>query len=83
MIRKDFGLLRLSSRLVKIVAWTFLLFGVIQGVGIIAGAAGGIPRWMGLFYIILYIGGFFFIYLMTMIADLLLEVWQFLKKERF
>mgnify|MGYP001609672976 FL=1 len=83
MIQKEYGFLRLSSRLLKIAAWTFLLLGILSGIGTILGAAQNIPRWMGIFIILVYVFGFFVVYVIAMMADLLLEMWQFLKKERF
>ena len=83
MIQKEYGFLRLSSRLLKIAAWTFLLLGILSGIGTLFGAAQNIPRWMWIFIILVYVFGFFVVYVIAMIADLLLEMWQFLKKERF
>jgi len=80
MKQKEFKFYKLSSRLVKIAAWTFLLFGISHGVGLFFV---GQARWLGVPMIVLYAFGVFLIYLVAMIADLLLEIWQFLKKERF
>ncbi len=82
MLQKNYGLLKLCSRLVKISAWTFLLLGVFSGVGTIFGLGQNIPRWMGVPIILVYVFAFFLVYLIALIADLCLDIWQFLKKER-
>lgn len=83
MIEKNFWFLKIGSRLIKIAAWTFLLLGIINGVAILISPSGNMPRWMGFCFIIIYSFGFLLVYLITFMADLLLEIWQFLKKERF
>ena len=83
MAERNFGFLRFSSRLIKIAAWTFLLLGVSSGIATLVAPAGNTPRWMGAYFIIIYVFAFFLVYFVTLIGDLLLEVWQFLKKERF
>lgn len=83
MIKKDFNFLIFGSRLIKIAAWTFLLLGLASGIATIIAPAGNTPRWMGVYFIIIYIFVFFLVYFIASIGDLLLEIWQFLKKERF
>ena len=83
MIEKNFGFIKISSRLIKIAAWTFLLLGVTSGMATLIAPSGNTPRWMGVYFILIYGFGFLLIYFITSIGDLLLEIWQFLKKERF
>ena len=83
MIDKNFGLLKISSRLLKIAAWTFLLFGGIQAIAIFIRLDKNIPLGMGFVWCIISASIFCLFYLITLMADLLLEIWQFLKKERF
>jgi hypothetical protein len=82
MIGKNYGFLRINSRLLKISAWTFLLFGLIQAVAILARLDKNIPIAVGFVWIIISGSIFLLFNMVTLIADLLLEIWQFLKKER-
>lgn len=83
MIEKNFGFIKMSSRLIKIAAWTFLLSGLTSGIATLIAPSGNTPRWMGAYFILIYAFSFLFIYFIAFIGDLLLEIWQFLKKERF
>ena len=83
MIEKNFGFIKISSRLIKIAAWTFLLLGLTNGIATLIAPSGNIPRWFGVCFILICAFGFLLIYFITSIGDLLLEIWQFLKKERF
>ncbi len=85
MKEKNFSFLIMNSRLVKIAAWTFFLFGIIQAAALFftrledkAASAGAGFLWLAVSAAI-----FFTLYLISLSADLLLEIWQFLKKERF
>lgn len=75
--------MRLCSRLIKIAAWTFLLLGASSGIATLVSPAGNTPRWMGVYFILICGFAFVLVYFITLIGDLLLEIWQFLKKERF
>ena len=75
--------MRLGSRLIKIAAWTFLLLGVSSGIATLVSPSGNTPRWMGVYFILICGFAFALVYFITLIGDLLLEIWQFLKKERF
>lgn len=75
--------MRLGSRLIKIAAWTFLLLGLSSGLATLVSPELNAPRWMGVYYILIYGFAFLLVYFIALIGDLLLEVWQFLKKERF
>jgi len=83
MGEKRFGLMRLCSRLIKVAAWTFLLLGASSGIATLVSPSGNTPRWMGVYFILIYAFAFLLIYFISLIGDLLLEIWQFLKKERF
>lgn len=82
MIEKNLWFLKIGSRLIKIAAWTFLLVGVISGIATLIAPSENMQRWMGFYLIVIYSFGFLLVYLITFMADLLLEIWQFLKKER-
>lgn len=75
--------MRFCSRLIKIAAWTFLLLGASSGIATLVSPTGNTPRWMGVYFILIYGFAFLLVYFISLIGDLLLEVWQFLKKERF
>lgn len=83
MADKKYGLLKMSSTLVKISAWTFFLFGIIQAIAIFTRADTSVSIGVGFVWLAIYASIFFFMHLMGLMADLLLEMWQFLKKERF
>ncbi len=79
---KNYGFLMISSRLLKISAWTFLLFGLIQAVAILSRLDKNIPIAVGFVWLIICGSIFLLFNMVTLMADLLLEIWQFLKKER-
>lgn len=83
MAEKKYGFLKMSSRLVKIAAWTFFIFGLIQAVAIFARIDKNISVGVGFVWLILCAAIFFLFNLVGLMADLLLEIWQFLRKERF
>ena len=83
MIEKKYGFLKMSSRLIKISAWTFLLFGLIQAIAIFARLDRNIPIGAGFVWLIVSGSIFLLFNTVSLIADLLLEIWQFLRKERF
>ena len=82
MMGKNYGFLMISSRLLKISAWTFLLFGLIQAIAILSRIDKSIPVAVGFVWIIISGSIFLLFNMVTLMADLLLEIWQFLKKER-
>lgn len=83
MQAKNFKFLKISSRLIKISAWTFLLFGLLQAIAILARLDKNVPIGVGFVWLILAGSIFFLFNTISLMADLLLEIWQFLKKERF
>lgn len=83
MTEKNFEFLKISSRLIKTTAWTFLLFGLLQAVAILFRLDKTVHIGVGIVWIIVSGSIFFLCYLLALMADLLLEIWQFLKKERF
>jgi len=83
MIEKKYGFLKMSSRLIKISAWTFLLFGLIQAIAILARLDRNIPIAVGFVWLIISGSIFLLFNTIGVMADLLLEIWQFLRKERF
>lgn len=81
--KRNLEFLRISSRLIKIAAWTFLLFGVLQAAAIFLKLDKSVSIGIGFVWLIVYACIFLFFYHVASMADLLLEIWQFLKKERF
>jgi hypothetical protein len=73
-MREHLGFLKISSTVVKIAAWIFLVLGITGGISIIAGLTPGNPRWMGFFVLIVYAFAFFFFYLIAKIAELLIKI---------
>lgn len=81
-MREHLGFLKASSLVVKIAAWIFLFFGVTGGVSILLGyGMPTYPRWMGLIILPTYTFLFFFLYLISKIADLLIKIINEVKKE--
>jgi len=80
-MREHLGFLKVSSTIVKIAAWIFLLLGLIGGVAVIMGLVPGNPRWTGLIILAIYAFSFFFFYLIAKIADLLIKIINEIKKE--
>ena len=80
-MRQHLGFLRISSVVVKIAAWIFLILGVLGGLVIIAGKVPSQPRWMGFFVLVSYIFIFFFFSLIAKISDLLIDIINEIKKE--
>lgn len=80
-MQEHLGFLKISSAVVKVAAWIFLILGIIGGISIVLGIAPGNPRWMGLVILSVYIFSFFFFYLVAKIADLLIKIIREIKKE--
>ena len=80
-MREHLEFLQMSSTVVKIAAWIFLLLGVVGGISIILGLVPGNPRWMGFIILAIYAFAFFFFYLIAKIADLLIKIINEIKKE--
>lgn len=83
MTEKKYGFLKMSSRLVKISAWTFFLFGAIQAIAIFVRLDKNISVGVGFVWLIISGSIFLLFNTISLMADLLLEIWQFLRKERF
>jgi hypothetical protein len=73
-MREHLGFLKVSSIVVKIAAWFFLVIGGIGGVAILFGIVPNYPRWSGLIVLAVYVFFFFFFYLIAKIADLLIKI---------
>ena len=80
-MREHLGFLQVSSAVVKVAAWIFLILGVIGGIAIILGIVPGNPRWTGIIILVIYAFFFFFLYLIAKIADLLVKIINEIKKE--
>jgi hypothetical protein len=76
------GFLKTSSAVIKIAAWIFLLLGCAASIFIVLGLTGqDMPRYAGPLVLIVYVLIFFFLQLVAGMADLLLKLYQQLKKE--
>lgn len=80
-MREHLGFLKVSSVVVKIAGWAFLVLGIVGGLSIILGLVPGNPRWMGIIVLAVYTFFFFFLYLIAKIADLLVKIINEIKKE--
>ncbi len=74
IMREHLGFLKISSLVVKIAAWIFLILGIIGGTSILLGLTPDTPRWMGVMVLAAYAFSFFFFYLVAKIADLLIKI---------
>jgi len=80
-MREHLGFLRVSSAVVKVAAWVFLVLGLIGGISILKGMVPGNPWWMGIIVLAIYSFFFFFFYLIAKVADLLVKIINEIKKE--
>ena len=80
-MQEHLGFLKISSAVVKIADWIFLLLGASSAVAIILKKVPGYTLWMGLGNLVAYIFFFFLFYLIAKIADLLIRIINELKKE--
>ena len=82
-MREHLGFLKVSSAVVKIAAWIFLLLGAVGGAGVLFGLVPNspYPRWMGAVILVAYAFLFFFLFLIAKIADLLIKIINEVKKE--
>lgn len=80
-MREHLGFLKVSSAVVKIAAWIFLLLGLLGGISVIMGKVPGNPPWAGVLILVVYVFFFFFLYLIAKIADLLAKIINEIKKE--
>jgi len=80
-MREHLGFLKISSVVIKIAAWIFLVLGMVGGTAILLGGVPAYPRWTGAFILAIYIFVFFFLYLIAKISDLLINIIKEIKKE--
>jgi len=80
-MREHLSFLKISSAMVKVAAWIFLLLGGASGIAIIFKKVPGYSVWIGVVTLIAYIFFFFFFYLIAKIADLLIRIINEIKKE--
>ncbi|MDD5431561.1 MAG: hypothetical protein PHO70_01020 [Candidatus Omnitrophica bacterium] len=80
-MREHLGFLKISSAVVKITAWIFLVLGLISGVSIILGIVPGHSYWEGIVVLAVYAFFFFFLFLIAKIADLLIKIINEIKKD--
>lgn len=80
-MREHLGFLKTSSTVVKIVAWIFLLLGLLGLVSLFFNKELGYPASMVVLGSVLYIFLFFLIFLIAKMADLLVKIINEIKKE--
>jgi hypothetical protein len=79
-MREHIEFFKISSAVVKIVAWIFLFLGFLAGLSIMLGFVPGSPRVFGLGVWALY-GFFFFLFiLITKIADVVVTLIEHVEK---
>jgi ABC-type multidrug transport system permease subunit len=71
---KNLCFLKVSSVVVKVVAWIFLCLGLLGSVSLFLGKIPGSSRWMGFFILAVYGFIFFFFFLIAKMADLLVQI---------
>jgi hypothetical protein len=73
-MQKKLRFLKVSSLILKIVAWIFLFAGIITGSSVILGRVLDYPRWIGIPIILFYSFSFLFLYTVAIMADILVEI---------
>ncbi len=80
-MRKHILFLKCSSVTVKIVAWIFLLLGILGAASLLSGSLPNQPRWMGLLILVFYSFLFFILFLIAKMADMLVKLIKTVEKE--
>lgn len=80
-MRKYILPLKVSSIVVKVIAWIILLLGVMGAVSMFTGTVPGNPRWMGAIILIVYLIFFGVLFFIAKIADILVKVINAVQKE--
>jgi hypothetical protein len=81
LMREHLGFLKVSSAVVKIAAWIFLLLGISSGTAILLGKVPAYQPKVGIIILAGYAFIFFFLFLIAKIADLLGKIINEIKKE--
>ena len=80
-MRQQLGFLKVSSAVVKVAAWIFLLLGISGSILIVAGKVPDKSILEGLINLAVAVFFFFFFFLTAKIADLLIKIINEIKKE--
>lgn len=80
-MQENLGFLKVSSAVIKIAAWIFLLLGIVGSMSILSGLVPGQPRWTGVLVLIIYTFSFFFFYFIVKIAEILIKIIKAIDKE--
>jgi len=80
-MREHLGFLKVSSAVVKIAAWIFLLLGISGSIAVFLGKVPGYQGMAGVIILAIYAFLFFFLFLIAKIADLLIKIINEIKKE--
>jgi len=73
-MREHLGFLKISSAVVKIAAWIFLLMGVLGAILVFLKQVPGKTALEGVLNLVISIFFFFFLFLVAKIADLLIKI---------
>lgn len=80
-MRDQSGFMKISSLVVKVSAWIFLFFGIINSIGVIMSKPSVLTVGTSIVSFAFNIFIFFFLYLITKIADMLIKILNEVKKE--
>jgi len=80
-MRQHLGFLKVSSAVVKVAAWIFLLLGISGGILIVAGKVPDKSILEGMINLGVAVFFFFFFFLIAKIADLMIKIINEIKKE--
>ena len=73
-MRKHLGFLKVSSAVVKVVAWIFLFLCMMGGISLLLGLVPNNPRWMGIIVLVFYMFMFFLLFFIAKMADILVNI---------
>lgn len=73
-MREHLGFLKVSSAIVRVAAWIFLLLGAVGGISVFLGTAPQYPRWVGAVVLAAYAFLFLLLHLIARTADLLVKL---------
>ncbi len=80
-MRQHLGFLKVSSAVVKVAAWIFLLLGISGSILIVAGKGPGKKIFGGVINLSAAVFFFFFFFFIAQIADLLFKIIKEIKKK--
>jgi len=81
-MREHLGFLKVCSIVVKAGAWIILLTGLAGSIPVVLNKVPGSSPRLGVSVLLFYVFSFFFLYLIAKIADLLMNIFNEIKKEQ-